>query len=350
MVKDADALTAALGKRGPKTKRGFRILKKREPRAIEDAKSALILAGNRASHEVQLLLKDLHRVRSPLATLFIRKHENMHPFEDTQRLESLVSKYDHGLFVFGSSSKKRPFRLILGRMFDSALLDMQEFRIKDYKPAQNFHKVDCMAGSKPLVLFQGSSFESDEGMKRTKSLLLDFFSGPRPQRVMLTGLDQVLVCSAEEGAAPVANAAPATIAVSVKRFRLNMVKSGSRLPHVELEEIGPSFKMELDRTKDPDRERWKQAIKVPKEVKTKKTKNVSKDYMGERKARIHVGKVDYDQIHTQFHGEAKRKKLAAETGSDAPKVPSKPDLVRKSDGKATSKKKRAAINRKANQE
>jgi len=288
-------------------------------------------------------LKDLHKVRSPLATLFIRKHE-MHPFEDTQKLESLCTKYDHGLFAFGSSSKKRPFRLILGRLFDSALLDMQEFRIKDYKPAQSFHKADCMAGSKPLVLFQGSSFESDEGMKRTKSLLLDFFSGPRPQRVMLSGLDQVVVCSAVEGVAPAANGAAGT-AVSVKRFRLNMQKSGSRLPHAELEEIGPSFKMELDRTKDPDRERWKQAIKVPKEVKTKKIKNVSKDYMGERKARIHVGKVDYDQIHTQFHGEAKRKKLAADTGSDAPKVPLKPDTVRKG-----SKKKRSALVRKANQE
>jgi len=343
MVKDADALSAALGKRQPKTKRGYRILKKRESRAVEDAKTALLLSGNRATVEVQSLLKDLHKVRSPLASLFIRKHD-MHPFEDTQRLESLCSKYDHGLFAFGSSSKKRPFRLIMGRLFDSALLDMVEYRIKDYKPAEKFHKADCMAGSKPLVLFQGSQFESDEGMKRTKSLLLDFFSGPRPQRVMLSGLDQVVVCSAEEGSIPVGATAPVTC-VSVKRFRMNMQKSGSRLPHVELEEIGPSFKMELDRTKDPDRDRWKQAIKVPKEVKTKKVKNVSKDYMGERKARIHVGKVDYDAIHTQFHGQAKQKKLKAETSGDAPKVPARPDLVRKG-----TKKKRAAKGRVANQE
>jgi len=338
MVKDADALTEALGKRTPRTKRGRRILQRREPRAVEDAKTALILSGNRANNEVQTLLKDLHRCRAPLATLFIRKHE-MHPFEDPQRLEKMCAKYDHSLFAFGSSSKKRPFRLILGRLFDTAMLDMQEFRIQDYKPVHTFQKADCVAGSKPLVLFQGSSFESNEGMKRTKSLLLDFFSGPRPQRVMLQGLDQVVVCSAVEGVTPPGAAAP-VVGVSVKRFRMNYAKSGSRLPHVELEEIGPSFKMELDRQKDPDKDRWKQAIKVPKEVKPKKVKNMSKNYMGKRQAKIHVGKVDFDQIHTQFHGESKRKKMADD--QDPTKVPFVPAATARPGNK---KKRRAKAHR-----
>jgi ribosome production factor 2 len=187
------------------------------------------------------------------------------------------------------------------------MLDMQEFAVKDFKSIQSFRKTDCIMGSKPLVLFQGSSFESDERMKRSKSLLLDFFSGPRPQRVMLQGLDQVVVCSAMEGTSPAA--ASSTPAILVKRFRMKMTKSGSRLPYVDLEEIGPSFKMELDRSKDPDREQWKKAIKVPKEVKVKKVKNISRDYMGKRRARIHTGKQDFDQIHTIHHGEAKRKKM-----------------------------------------
>merc|ERR1719174_1732151 len=118
---------------------------------------------------------------------------------------------------------------------------------------------------------------------------------------------------------------------------MNLAKSGSRLPHVDLEEIGPSFSMELDRTKDPDRDQWKQAIKVPKEVKTKKVKNISKNSMGKRDARIHLGKVDYDQIHTAFHGEAKRKKLAADTSGEAPKVQLVPTTR-----KGSKKKRRAA--------
>lgn len=319
MVKQEDALSAALGKRVPKTHKGRRILKKRESAAVEDAKSALVLSGNRANHEAQTLLKDLHRMRAPLATLFIRKHE-MHPFDDVKKLEGLCAKYDHSLFAFGSSSKKRPFRLILGRLFDSEMLDMQEFAVKDYKSCQTFNKAssECMIGSKPLVLFQGSTFESDERMKRSKSLLLDYFSGPRPQRVMLAGIDQVVVVSALEGVAPKAGADSNTPpGISVKRFKVKMVKSGSRLPRVELDEIGPSFRLDLDRTKDPDRERWKAAIKVPKENKTKKVKNISKDYMGKRRAKIHMGKQDYDQIHTVHHGEAKRKK-AKDAEREAP--------------------------------
>ncbi|CAE7566604.1 RPF2 [Symbiodinium sp. CCMP2456] len=62
----------------------------------------------------------------------MRKHEE-HPFEDSHKLEQLCKKFDHSLFAFGSSSKKRPARLILGRLFDGHLLDMQEFGVEDYK-------------------------------------------------------------------------------------------------------------------------------------------------------------------------------------------------------------------------
>lgn len=322
MVQDADALSAALSKRTPKTHKGRRILAKRESRAVEDAKSVLIVAGNRCSNDAQTLLKDLHNLRSPLSTLFGRKHE-MHPFEDVSKLETLCGKYDHSLFAFGSSSKKRPFRLILGRLFAGQTLDMQEFSVKDYKPISKFSQQGIVLGSKPLVLFQGSPFEIDERMKRAKSLLLDFFSGARPQRVLLQGLEQVVVCSTMEGPAPKGGAPAPAPAITVKRFKLKMTKSGSKLPHVEIEEIGPSFVMELDRTKDPDRERWKQSIKVPKELKIKKVKNMSKDSMGKRKARIHTGKQDFDQIHTVHHGESKRKK-EKEARGEVTKAPERP--------------------------
>merc|ERR1712241_1140897 len=112
----------------------------------------------------------------------MQKHAD-HPFDDVSNLERLCNKYDHGLFAFGSSSKKRPFRLILGRLFDRALLDMQEYRVEDFKSIASFHsnRKEPIMGSKPLVIFQGAAFDDDERLKRTKSLLLDFFSGPRPE-------------------------------------------------------------------------------------------------------------------------------------------------------------------------
>lgn len=300
MPTDASALTAVLGKRAPKTKKGRLILRRREPQIVEEPKSALILAGNRATFEVKQLLRDLHRLRTPLATLFMQKHAE-HPFEDLSKVERLCNKYDHGLFAFGSSSKKRPCRLILGRLFDGSLLDMQEFKVEEFKSITSFEnsQKESILGSKPLVIFQGVAFENDERLKRTKSLLLDFFSGPRPEKVLLQGLEQVIVCSTFDDSA----------SVSISRFRMLFMKSGSNRPRVELEEIGPQFKITLDRIKDPDKEQWKRAIKVPKEAKPKKVKNVTTKAMGKKRGAIHLGKQDFDQIHTVHHGHAKEKKL-----------------------------------------
>merc|ERR1711972_276116 len=102
------------------------------------------------------------------------------------------------------------------------------------------------------------------------------------------------------------------LAVLVRRFRLKLTKSGSRLPRVELEEIGPQFRLALDRVRDPDRERWKQAIKMPKAAKPKKEKNISNDALGKKRGQIHLGKQDFHQIHTVHHGAAKHKKLRAD--------------------------------------
>lgn len=321
-----DALTKVLSKRAPKTRKGRQILKKRESQVVEEAKTALIVRGNRSSNEVSLLLRDLHTLRAPLARLFMRKHDE-HPFEDVKRLEKLCQNYDHSLFAFGSSAKKRPFRLILGRLFCGTLLDMQEFGIEEYKSMQSFpasSNKESVSGSKPLMVFQGTAFETDDRMKRAKSLLLDFFSGPRPDKVVLQGLDQVIVCStvdtpgssAPSGAGVKGAAQPSLL---FRRYRVNMTKSGSRLPRVELEEMGPSMKMILDRTKEPERERWKSAIKVPKAAKPKKVKNVKTITMGKTTARIHLGKQLFDNIHTVHHGKAKSKKLTVDLARAAQK-------------------------------
>lgn len=199
-------------------------------------------------------------------------------------------------------------------MFDDKLLDMLEFGVKDYKSLSSFQSKSSLvvAGSKPLMVFQGAAFEGDERMKRAKSLLLDFFGGVKADQVVLKGLDTAIVCSTID--APKKDGAnvsgkDSSPEVLIRRFRIVMTKSGSRLPRVELDELGPRFTLALDRVKEPDRERWKQAIKVPKAAKETKVKNISKDAVGKRHARIHLGQQNVDQIHTVHHGISKQKKL-----------------------------------------
>ncbi|CAJ1327185.1 unnamed protein product [Effrenium voratum] len=166
----ADALTQVLSKRKPKTRRGKKILKDREPKVTEDAKTAMIIRGTKTSNDMSILLRELHLIRSPLAMIYMRKHEE-HPFEESHKVEKMCTKFDHSLFVFGSSSKKRPARLIFGRLFDGGLLDMQEFNVEDYKSMQQFRaSKEAMVGSKPLMVFQGPAFDSDERMKRAPAL------------------------------------------------------------------------------------------------------------------------------------------------------------------------------------
>jgi ribosome production factor 2 len=315
--RDEKALSAAMA-RPPKTRKGRQIAKLREPQVFEEPKQALVIRGGKASHDVCALLRDLAGLRYPLSTLFMRSHPE-HPFEDTKRIEKLCNQRDHSLFVFGSSSKKRPFRVIFGRMFNSELLDMQEFNVTDFKPCEKFStaKRDVVAGSKPLLIFQGAAFDTDEGLKRSKSLLLDYFEGATPDKVLLQGLDQVIVCSTydEVPGKASSSSAKAGPTIIVRRFRVILSKSGTKAPRCELEEIGPRFSLGLDRTKEPNKDAWKNALKVPKQAAPSKVKNISTDSLGKKRGRIHLGKQDFNQIHTVHHGLSKKRKLREELKS-----------------------------------
>merc|ERR1712060_490644 len=84
---------------------------------------------------------------------------------------------------------------------------------------------------------------------------------------------------------------------------------------IELQEVGPRFRLSLDRAREPDRDRWKQAIKVPKAAKPKKTKNIKTDASTNERGKIHLGKQDFNQIHTVHHSKAKKRQLDAELSS-----------------------------------
>lgn len=77
--------------------------------------------------------------------------------------------------MFGSSSKKRPNNLIIGRMYELQLLDMVEFHIKQYKGLQEF-KIDKIGTMvKPAIIFNGFKWKLTDELRRIKSLFLDLF-------------------------------------------------------------------------------------------------------------------------------------------------------------------------------
>lgn len=77
-------------------------------------------------------------IRVLLTFLFTCRHNPFHLFDDETPIEKFGEKYDASLFLFGSSSKKRPSSLVFGRTHDGQVLDMAELSIVKFKPAREF--------------------------------------------------------------------------------------------------------------------------------------------------------------------------------------------------------------------
>ncbi|KAI8321751.1 brix domain-containing 1 [Martensiomyces pterosporus] len=191
-------------------------------------------------------------------------------------------------------SKKRPHNLILGRTFNYQIMDMIELGVERCTPMKEFKTQACAVGMKPLMIFNGEAFSQSEDLIRLKSILLDFFHGETADKVSLKGLEYVITVTAGP-----AGANGETGLVFFRAYTTSLKKSGVRQPRVELEEMGPALDLRIRRVRYPENEVWKQATKVPKELKEVKVKNVSRDGLGDKYGRIHLGKQEINKIQTR---------------------------------------------------
>ena len=123
----------------PKTARSKRILEKREPKVFENPKQCLLMKGSSPSMIATTALKNLFALKKPHAVLFTKKNE-IHPFEDEQKLEFFSQKNDASLLVIANNSKKRPHNLTFVRMFNYQVLDMVELLVDpaSFKALEDF--------------------------------------------------------------------------------------------------------------------------------------------------------------------------------------------------------------------
>uniref|UniRef100_A0A3B5R455 Ribosome production factor 2 homolog n=1 Tax=Xiphophorus maculatus TaxID=8083 RepID=A0A3B5R455_XIPMA len=253
----------------PKTRRSKRFLESRAPKLIEDVKNTMIMKGGNASQTVTTALKDI---------------------------EFFSKKSDCSLFLFGSHNKKRPHNFIFGRMFDFHVLDMFELGIEKFISLSQIKTSKFPEGTKPMLIFAGEVFDTDNEYKRLKSLLIDFYRGPTVPAVRLAGLEHVLHFTALEGK------------IYMRSYRCLLKKSGCRTPRIELEEIGPSFDFVMRRTHLASDDLYKLAHRQPKALKPKKKKNISHDVFGTSFGRVHMQKQDLSKLKTRkMKGLRKRK-------------------------------------------
>ncbi|EGG21550.1 brix domain-containing protein [Cavenderia fasciculata] len=260
------------------------FLRSKESQEVEHYKQAMMIRGKWSSQIIQNVLKDFYILKKPNAVQYNKKND-IYPMESAESIEFLGEKSVSGLFAFGSHSYKRPHNLVIGRLFDDSVFDMYEFSVLNYKGMEQFQgATTSRLGNKPCFIFNGAEFENDPITKRIGNTFLDFFRGHVVEYINLAGLDHVIILTAVNGR------------ILFRHYSVLFKRSGTKVPRVELEEMGPSFDLELRRSKIPSEDVEKQALKIHRSVQPKVVKNVDSNDLGEKHGRIHLGKQDYNTL------------------------------------------------------
>jgi len=297
-----------------KTAKGRRVLKKKEPQVIENVKNAMFIKGHKTSQVVNDVLNDLYALKKPEAVKYNRKKSNsLHgPFEELTTIEFFSSKSDASLFVYGSSSKKRPDTIVLGRLFDFHLLDMVELGVKQLKAISTFKSAGLpFFGSKPCFVVSGPEFLNDSKYMLIANMFVDFFRGKIVESINLKGLDHVISLSVDKDGT-----------ILFRHYAITMSKSETKVPNVELEEIGPALDLVVRRQQFGAEALRNEALRVPRELKPKKVKNVTTNPFHDKVGTVHVQPQMVDKIHDKVRKpKALRKRSLSEAGDESVPMP-----------------------------
>lgn len=166
-----------------------------------------------------------------------------------------------------------------------------------------------------MMHFASELFDTHPRYVQLKSLLMNLFNGEVVESICLSGLEHVI--SVTVAPSPLQRTTATAVGsgqddpkqlpkVHVRTYSVKLVPSGTRVPHVALTEMGPSFDLLLRRWQEADPEMRKAAMRRPKMKKEevekglgKRKKNVEVDVMGDVRGRVHVGTQDLDKLQTR---------------------------------------------------
>jgi len=195
-------------------------------------------------------------------------------------------------------------------------------------------------GLRPLMVFCGALFDMHPRYQHFKNLMMDFLRGQVVESMEIDGLQHVVCLSVGEQQSldPMKEDLPPI------SFRVYIIRSkkvvGSKVPKIELEEMGPRMDLKFGRWREANEETMSMALKKPKEtvvdlfiiitnsqVKTKK--NVEIDTIGDKLGRIHVGIQDLRKLQTRKMRGLKRRagEDDEESSSKRQKIPNKRSLA-----------------------
>jgi len=160
---------------------------------------------------------------------------------------------------------------------------------------------------KPCMIFNGELFNQVDSYLKLKNLLLDFFRSEEVEYHSLAGLEHVISVTA--GPLP---SQQGQGLIYIRVYAIQLKKSGTKLPRVELVEMGPALDMKVGRTRFATNAMMKTACRVPREQRPKRVKNVEHDDLGDKYGRVHMLKQDMSQLQTRKMKALKRKESREE--------------------------------------
>jgi len=129
---------------------------------------------------------------------------------------------------------------------------MFEFGVDEYSKIGSMASHSKAMGSKPMFVFMGEQWDNDATYIRLQNLLTDFFRGEKLEMVSLKGLDHVMGWSVGEDGK-----------IYCRIYTVGFAKSGTKVPTIELEGMGPFMDLTIRRTQLAAPDMWNLACKQP---------------------------------------------------------------------------------------
>ncbi|CAG9481629.1 nucleolar preribosomal assembly protein, putative [Plasmodium vivax] len=312
-----------------KTRKGTLILKKRKGELHESSKNCLFICSNKRTEELKNFLQDMYNLQKPFTCYMPKVHPNLADIQT--KMKELVDLCVHNscsFFLSVFSTKKKPSRFIMGRLYNNQLFDHYVFTLLSYIPMKLFPRAkDVLCDTKPVVLIQGSYFEESDVTKNLRNVLFDFFKHRNVESVSSSSVQRLIVVSALSGGPNAVGGADGSAGnnpqqvLSFRQYLLQKEHFGPPQgsdPLPPLEEVGPRFEFALENAQTANYHLFEEATqnvdqKLKKKSK-KKLRNVQVDEFGNSIKRVFVQKQSFGKLHTKHTKLHNRVKKAARAG------------------------------------
>ena len=296
--------------------------KRNLPQLNESPKRTAYIYGKKASSLGKRVQNFFHKIQSNrMLNRFCVTKKSSCTFEKMCSLESTSLRNGCSLLCLANHSKKRPHNLLLGRYFDSKILDLIELGILTFHEGEN-SLASRSQGHKPFILFCGASFEHPV-LDRVRNLLLDFFGGQCVKKLNLAGLDSSLVvhvgASAKNANFNLPEPQDELFTFPSKSVILTLLHSPFSHSYQKISSSSNMetwLQVEVHRMRLTNYPTFSKACLQPRKTKSL-PKGVSIDKLGDMRGQIHVGQQDVDTIPTRRFLRSKKKTYSThQTGNE----------------------------------